>query len=523
MTHLHPWRGRRWIAIAPLLACLMAAAAVVVAAPTSAVAAPPEGGRKLGTIGPPQRQDPQRQTSSESMPPLPLPATPLRRSEPKAEPAPPLFVGKLKYGSSQDYMPNPGDVDNLLRHVRYQLDAWYGWQVVGLDEIVAAHKAGKPSELPMLYMTGYEPFELATEEREALRDYLLDGGTLVGDAALGSPAFTQSFRAEVAKMFPDRSLDVLQPDHPLFRGYYTYANVHYFTVEQGTHTKLESVPQFFGMNLAARTAVILSPYDMTCGWDEFYAPPASAKVPNAGRTMAMLPADAIRMGINIVSYVSAQRRFAKAQAQTRQIVGDQPQKRAAVPIAQLRHQGDWNPDPNSLNQLVRLLAQGTSVPVEYELRPVDATPEALLDTPVVVMTGMDDPKLDDAAVEALRRHVQAGGFLFINNTSGFAKFDRDARALIARIVPEPKLAPVPPDHPLFKSLYDIGKLRDAGTLAERPAELEAVMLGGRAAIVYSKNDTLAMLKGIHDPYANAYDAESARKLAVNVMTYALKR
>src|SRR5438477_283500 len=37
-------------------------------------------GRKLGTCGPPPRKNPQRQTSAESMPPLPLPATPLRRT-----------------------------------------------------------------------------------------------------------------------------------------------------------------------------------------------------------------------------------------------------------------------------------------------------------------------------------------------------------------------------------------------------------------------------------------------------------
>src|SRR5687768_16356841 len=86
---------------------------------------PPAAERKLGTRGPPPRQNPQRQACGESMDPLPLPATPMRRSEPKAEPSPPLFIGKLKYGETQDYSPNPGDVDNLLRHVRYQLDAWY--------------------------------------------------------------------------------------------------------------------------------------------------------------------------------------------------------------------------------------------------------------------------------------------------------------------------------------------------------------------------------------------------------------
>ena len=74
--------------------------------------------RKLGTCGPPPRKNPQRQTSAEGMPPLPLPAVPLRRSEPKAEPAPPLMIAKLEYGTTQDWNTDPGDVDNLMRHVR---------------------------------------------------------------------------------------------------------------------------------------------------------------------------------------------------------------------------------------------------------------------------------------------------------------------------------------------------------------------------------------------------------------------
>ncbi|MCX5659109.1 MAG: DUF4159 domain-containing protein [Planctomycetota bacterium] len=501
-----------------LVACLGLFAALALASLAHAA------DRKLGTLGPPPRQDPQRQTSAESTAPLPLPATPLRRSEPKAEPAPPLFMGRLKYGSSQDYMPNPGDIDNLLRHVRYQLDAWYGSQVVDMGELITALDTQKPYQIPILYMTGYEAFEFTPKQREALRDYLINGGTLLGDAALGSPEFVKSFRAEVAKMFPDRKMDVLQLDHPIMRGYYTYSNIHYFTIEEGVRTKLESPPQFLGMNLAARTAVILSPYDMTCGWDGRYAPatPDRPKAAGAPSTLAMMPADAIRMGINIVAYVGAQRRFAKAQAVTREIVGDQPQRRAAVPIAILRHQGDWNPDPNALYQLIRLAAQNTSAPMQFDLRPVDAHIEKLLDTPLVVMTGMDDPKLTDDQVDALRRHVQAGGFLFINNTSGFALFDREARNVVARMFPEQKLVALPPEHEVFHTLYDAQTLRDAGTLKERPAELEAILIDGRAAVIYSKNDTLAMLKGVHDPYANAYDAESSRKLALDVLCYAMR-
>src|SRR5881392_3467185 len=100
-----------------------------------------QGERKLGTCGPPPRKNPQRQTSAEGMPPLPLPVTPLRRSEPKAEPAPPVMIAKLEYGSTQDWNTDPGDVDNLMRHCRYELGLWYGWKPWNVNELVALHKA----------------------------------------------------------------------------------------------------------------------------------------------------------------------------------------------------------------------------------------------------------------------------------------------------------------------------------------------------------------------------------------------
>jgi hypothetical protein len=478
--------------------------------------------RKLGTIGPPPRKNPQRQTSAESVPPLPLPATPLRRSEPKAEPSPPLFAGKLSYGSTQDWMPNPGDLDNLLRHVRRNLDAWYGHRPFGADELVALHKEDKPNPLPMLYATGYQAFELTSDQRLALRDYLLDGGTLVADATLGSTAFAESFRREMLNLFPKRPLRRLQIDHPLFRSYYEAPTTAYFTISRGTHSRFAGPPVLEGINLAARTAVIFSPYDMSCGWDEFYAPPAEAKVPDAPRTMAMMPQDAIRIGVNIVSYVAAQRRFARTQAETRGLRGSQQMRRAAFTIGHLRHDGDWNADPNSLNQLLRLAARHTSLPMDYALQPVDADLGQLVRFPFVVMTGMDKPALDDGAVAALRRHVRAGGTLLINNTSGYALFDREARQLVARLLPDEPLAPVGLDHKLFSSLYTLTQVKDAATGRTQDPHVEAVFIGEHAAVIYCPKDALAMLKGIHDPYANCYDESSSRKLALNILAYAVQ-
>ena len=48
--------------------------------------------------GPPPQAKPQSRTGGESFPPLPLPATPLRRTEKKRPPAPPSLVGKMALG-----------------------------------------------------------------------------------------------------------------------------------------------------------------------------------------------------------------------------------------------------------------------------------------------------------------------------------------------------------------------------------------------------------------------------------------
>jgi hypothetical protein len=486
------------------------------------VATAEEQTRELGTIGPPPRKSPERQTAAEGMPPLPLPVVPLRRSEPKAEPQAPMFVGRLTYGTYQDYMPNPGDLDNLMRHVRYGVGLWYGQRLVPMEELVAGHQEGKPCRLPMLYLTGYHPFELTDEQRVALRDYLLSGGTLMGEATLGSPAFAESFTNEVHKMFPQRQFDILQVDHPVFRAFYPYTNIHYFEVESGWQQTSQGPPQLLGMNIGTRTAVMLTPFDMSCGWDEFYAPDSSVKVPDAPRTQAIIPGDAIRMGINIVSYVAALRQVASVEAVTNEIQAPAERPRQQFVLAQLRHHGDWNPDPNSMYQWLRHLSTESSLDVDFDLKYVDAQETHLAPYPFLFMTGFRDPRLTDEEISALRNHLHAGGFLFINNASGYNEFDRHARNLIARLFPDQTLQPIAQEHPLMQAFFTITEVHDRISGAQRAPDLEGITVKDRLVLVYSKNDMITHMKQVSDPFGNGYDADSCRQLALNVVAYALQ-
>lgn len=468
--------------------------------------------RKLGTCGPPPRKDAQRQTSAEGMPPLPLPVTPLRRSEPKAEPAPPLMIAKLEYGTSQDWNTDPGDVDNLMRHCRYELGLWYGWKNWNIDELVALNKAGNGSKIPILYMSGHEAFELTPPQRAALRQYVLDGGTLLGDACCGRPEFADSFRREALALFPDRALEPLEFDHPVFRSFYQYTKVHYLAYEGAAKREFQGPPQLLGMNIGCRAAVLLSPFDLSCGWDEH----------THERGARVIPGDAIRLGINLVAYAAAMRPVGEAQAVTREVVAPGNRSRDPFKVAQLRHQGDWNPDPNSVTQWLRHLASDSTLSVGFDLKALDADESRLAPYPFLFLTGHGDPKFSDRQVDAIRRHIQAGGFLFINNCCGHSAFDRHARALVKRIFPDQGLAAIPADSPVYKSFFTLKDARDRRDGRPMPLALEGVSVKNRLVLVYSKNDMLTQLKQASDPFGLGYDAETCRKLAVNIVAYALQ-
>src|SRR5439155_4816277 len=155
---------------------------------------------------------------------------------------------------------------------------------------------------------------------------------------------------------------------------------------------------------------------------------------------------------------------AETQAVTRLIDDKTDRPRQQFVLAQLRHQGDWDPDPNSTVQMLRCLASESSLAVAFDLKSVDPAETKIAPFPFLYMTGFRDPKLSDDEVAALRRHLQAGGFLFINNCSGYNAFDRHTRSLVARLFPDQKLAGVPKDHPFFRSFYTIagGKDRQSG-------------------------------------------------------------
>lgn len=185
------------------------------------------------------------------------------------------------------------------------------------------------------------------------------------------------------------------------------------------------------------------------------------------------------------------------------------------------------PRPTATQRLAWEVHKRTSV--ETRLRPghVRLDEPALFDSPFLYWSGEREvPPLSEAEVLGLRRFIELGGFLLIDDASGEATaFDRSVRRELARALPRDHLSQLPDTHVLYRSFYLVR--RPVGRLASA-APLEAITRGGRLAVVYSPHD----LGGAWDRSdagqfrfpvlaGGERQREEAYRLGVNIVLYAL--
>lgn len=197
-------------------------------------------------------------------------------------------------------------------------------------------------------------------------------------------------------------------------------------------------------------------------------------------------------------------------------------------LAQVQHGGSWNPRPSALRRLGWELARRTSIETASAPVPVRLAAPGLHRWPWLYLAGAGTlPPFTDAERAALRRHLQYGGFLLVDSAEGAegGPFDAAARRELAKVLPASPLAPVPREHVLNKSFYLLD--RQGGRVLVKPW-VEAQVLDGRLAVVYSQNDlggawARTELGDWEYPCTPGGEAqrETAFRIGVNLAMYAL--
>jgi len=193
----------------------------------------------------------------------------------------PVKIALLKYGGGGDWYSDPTALPNLIEFCNQNLNT-------NIFRNPATVEVGSQDifNYPFAHMTGHGNIVFSENEARNLRIYLEGGGFIHVDDNYGLDEY---FRREVKKVFPQKELVELPPNHPVFN--------QRFKFPEGLpkiHEHDDKQPQAFGLFIDDRLVLLYTfESDLGDGWEdpEVHNDPESVRI------------KALQMGANIISYV----------------------------------------------------------------------------------------------------------------------------------------------------------------------------------------------------------------------------
>jgi len=187
--------------------------------------------------------------------------------------------------------------------------------------------------------------------------------------------------------------------------------------------------------------------------------------------------------------------------------------------------GDWDSAPLVPANVIDSVARYTEIPVAPTGIVVPLADERMLRYPLLYLTGHLPVRFSDAERDNVRRFVDRGGLLFIDdhNHDIDGTFHKTATEEIARAVGP--LSELPNDHPLYSAFFHFDgppttshELNGWGDNLVH-AHLLAVLRENRIGVLYSNKDYSSEWN--YHPSNKRFLTVDDTRFAVNIVVYAL--
>lgn len=188
-----------------------------------------------------------------------------------------ITLARVKYGGGGDWYNDPDAIPNLAA----QINARTSLKLLAQEKVVSLTDPDLP-RYPFLFLTGHGKIRFTEAERKALREYIEGGGFLYADDDYG---MDESFRQEMKMVFPDKALEELPFDHPIYHVFYDLEG------PPKIHEHYEGPPKGYGIFIAGRLAVYYTyNSNVSDGWTSAHDDPPDVRERS------------FRMGVNMVLY-----------------------------------------------------------------------------------------------------------------------------------------------------------------------------------------------------------------------------
>ena len=189
-------------------------------------------------------------------------------------------IAVIQYNGGGDWYANPTALPNLIKFCNDNINT-----TINKKPKVVSPSSVDLFDYPFVHITGHGNVYFTDNDAKNLRDYLLSGGFLHIDDNYGMDEY---LRKELIKVFPDKKLEEISKNHPLFNKPFPFPSG-----LPKIHEHNRNRPQAFAIYVEERI-VLLYTYesDLGDGWE-------NSEIHNDPQEIRL---KALRMGANIINY-----------------------------------------------------------------------------------------------------------------------------------------------------------------------------------------------------------------------------
>ncbi|VTS05669.1 DUF4159 domain-containing protein [Tuwongella immobilis] len=443
----------------------------------------------------------------------------------------PILISKFAHGPDDEANVRGGGWNNKQHDARHLVEYAskelfkkqpLAWQIYDCRKLDLSDEATIREEVtgllqsPILFMNGHQAPRITDGQKKVLKRYIEEGGFLVAEACCGREEFARGFRQLMSEIFPNNPLRPVPADHPLWRAHRP--------VPPGLFPKLEAI------ELGCKTVVVFSPEPIAGYWEEKrFAPRLDQPATNRGE-------HAYRLAGNIIAYATGLE-LPKPRLTRVEIADNDARQvpRSYLKVAQIRHEGNWEPAPQAMRNLMFHVREQAKLDVALQKEVLPITHPDLYQYKLMYMHGRNRFVVDEVELESIRANLETGGLLFADACCGKKEFDEAFRDFAAKLFPKQKLQRIPLDDYLFSDKLNGSPLKAVMCRREKAdgsaeAEfqnvapfLEGIQIDGRWVLIYSKYDIGCALEKHQSSDCKGHNHESALRIGQAIVLYALKR
>jgi hypothetical protein len=182
--------------------------------------------------------------------------------------------------------------------------------------------------------------------------------------------------------------------------------------------------------------------------------------------------------------------------------------------------GDWYQAQTPLPNFIAFVRQHTLLDVSPQVDVVELTSDKLFGYPFVFLSGHGNVVFTDQEARRLRRYLDGGGFLYVDDDYGI---DPYIRREMKKVFPEHDFVELPFDHPIYQTQYAFPRgLPKIHEHDGEPAQGFGIVHDGRLVVYYTYETNLS--DGWESPEVHNNPPEKRRQafeMGANILAYVL--